>query len=300
MKGRLDKRIRGIAARVDGVLGVYVRALGTGDQIAVNADQAFPMASVFKIPILAELLCREHAGKGSLAERVALADEMKSPGSGVLKELSAGTVLTLSDLATLMIIISDNTATDILLARLTKEAVNARLRACGLERTTVAMNCRELLYELVGLGGAPESPETRRLALERLRRQEIDAAGRVYHDERANMTTPREMGVLLEHVARAARGTGSDSGPLPPEVCRGMLAIMGRQQVRNRLPLLLPPGADLAHKTGSFNRISNDAGILDTPQGPCVISVFGKNLANDLKGQMAIARVGLAVYETYV
>jgi beta-lactamase class A len=299
MKGQLEKRIRSIAARLDGVLGVYVRGPGSGDQIAVNADQPFPMASVFKVPILAELLCREHAGEGSLAERVALADEMKSPGSGVLKELSAGTVLTVRDLATLMIIVSDNTATDILLARLTKEAVNARLRACGLERTTVAMNCRELLYELVGLGGEPEGPETRRLALDRLRRQEIDAAGRVYHDERINMTTPREMGALLEHVARAAGGAGSDAGPLPPEVCRGMLAIMGRQQVRNRLPLLLPPGAELAHKTGSFNRVSNDAGILTTPHGPCVMSVFGKDLANDLKGQMAIARVGLAVYEAY-
>jgi beta-lactamase class A len=296
---QLKRRLRGIASGLNGTLGVYVHAVETGDRVALNADQLFPMASVFKIPILAELLCRVHAGRGSLEERVTLSDAMKSPGSGVLKELSAGTVLTVGDLAMLMIIVSDNTATDILLARVTKEAVNARLRACGLERTTVAMDCRELLYDLVGLSQAPDGPETRRLALERLRRQEIDVNSRVYRDEGANMTTPREMGRLLEHVVRAARGLGADPGLLPAEVCQKMLDIMGRQQVRNRLPLLLSPAVELAHKTGSFNRVSNDAGVLETPHGPCVISVFGRDLADPLKGQMAIARVGQAVHGAY-
>jgi beta-lactamase class A len=297
MKEQLKRRIRSIASALDGTLGGYVHAVETGAQVTLNADQLFPMASVFKIPILAELLCQVHAGLGSLEERVTLSDEMRSPGSGVLKELSAETALTMGDLARLMIIVSDNTATDILLARVTKEAVNARLRACGLERTTVTMDCRELLYELVGLSGAPDGAETRRLVLERLRRREIDVNSRVYRDEGVNMTTPREMGRLLEQVVHAARGNGADPGPLPAEVCRRMLAIMRRQQVRNRLPLLLPPGVELAHKTGSLSRVSNDAGILDTPHGPCVVSVFGKDLGDDLKGQMAIARVGRAVYE---
>lgn len=297
MKRDLGRRIRSIAARLDGTLGVYVHALGTGEQVSVHADQLFPMASVFKVPILAELLSRVHAGERSLEERVTLTDEMRSPGSGVLKEVSAGTALTVGDLATLMIIVSDNTATDILLARLTKEAVNARLRACGLERTTVALDCRGLLYELVGLGGAPPGPETRDLATERLRRREIDPDSRVYHGEGVNMTTPQEMGRLLEQVARAAYGVGTVQATLPAEACRRMLDIMGRQQVRNRLPLLLPPRTELAHKTGSLSRVSNDVGILTTPQGPCVISVFGKDLGDDLDGQMAIARVGLAVYE---
>lgn len=297
MKRDLGRRIRSIAARLDGTLGVYVHALGTGERVSVHADQLFPMASVFKVPILAELLSRVHAGERSLEERVTLTDEMRSPGSGVLKELSAGTAVTVGDLATLMIIVSDNTATDILLARLTKEAVNARLRACGLERTTVALDCRGLLYELVGLGGAPPGPETRDLATERLRRREIDPDSRVYHGEGVNMTTPQEIGRLLEQVARAAYGVGTVQATLPAEACRRMLDIMGRQQVRNRLPLLLPPRTELAHKTGSLSRVSNDVGILTTPQGPCVISVFGKDLGDDLDGQMAIARVGLAVYE---
>ena len=111
-------------------MGVYVRAVATGEETALNADRPFQMASVFKIPILAELLSQAHAGTRSLDDRVILTNEMKAPGSGVLKELSAGTPLTVRDLATLMIIVSDNTATDILLGLVTKEAVNARLRAC--------------------------------------------------------------------------------------------------------------------------------------------------------------------------
>jgi beta-lactamase class A len=299
MTEQLERRIRTIASALDGTLGVYVHAVEAGGRVEQNADQLFPMASVFKIPILAELLCRAHEGRVSLEERVTLADEMKSPGSGVLKELSAGTALTIGDLAMLMIIVSDNTATDILLARVTKDAVNARLRACGLERTTVAMDCRELLYNLVGLSDGSDGPETRRLAVERLRRQEIDVNSRVYRDEAVNMTTPREMGRLLEQIVRAARGPAAAPGSLPAEVCRRMLSIMARQQVRNRLPLLFPPAVDLAHKTGSLSRVSNDAGVLETPQGPCVISVFGKDLSEALEGQMAIARVGRAVYEAY-
>ena len=299
MNEQLEQRIRAIASALDGTLGVYVHAMKISDRVEVNADQLFPMASVFKIPILAELLCQAHSGRISLEERVPLNEEMKSPGSGVLKELSAGTALTVGDLATLMIIVSDNTATDMLLARVTKDAVNARLRACGLERTRVAMDCRELLYDLVGLSDRPDGPETRRLAVERLRRQEVDANSRVYLDERVNMTTPREMGRLLEQIVRTAREPAAALGSLPAEVCQRMLAIMARQQVRNRLPLLFPPAVDLAHKTGSLSRVSNDAGVLETPQGPCVISVFGKNLSDALAGQMAIARVGRAVYEAY-
>ena len=295
MNRKLRQRLRGIAARLPGTMGIYLRALSDGEEIAVNADRPFPMASVFKIPILTELMFRVHAAQDSLEDPVMLTDAMKTPGSGVLKELSAGMALTVGDLATLMIIISDNTATDILLERVTKEAVNARLRMCGLERTSVTMNCRELLYDLVGLGTAPDTPETRRLAADRLRRREVDPDSRVYKDERANMTTPREMGALLEQIVRPTLNGG---GPgLPVEVCRQILAVMRRQQVRDRLPLFLPAAAEVAHKTGSFSRVSNDAGILYAPQGQCIIAIFTKDLADDFKGRLAIGQVGRAAFE---
>ncbi len=300
MANVVHRRIRSIASRLDGTMGVYVHAIATGETVAINADQPFQMASVFKIPILAELLSQVEAGQRSLDDRVTLTDEMKSPGSGVLKELSSGTTLTLRDLATLMIIVSDNTATDALLALVTKEAVNARLRACGLERTSVSMNCRELLYNLVGMDSADDTPEARRTALERLRRREIDPECRVYRDPGLNMTTPHEMGRLLEAVvAPTLNGAGGGNGALSPAVCRGMLDIMRRQQVRDRLPLLLPPNVEIAHKTGSVTRVSNDAAVLYAPKSTCVVTVFTRDLADDLKGRMAIAQVGRTVYDAY-
>lgn len=300
MADQLRRRIGRIASRLDGTMGVYVHALATGETIAINADQPFQMASVFKIPILAELLSQVDAGRRSLDDRVALADDMKSPGSGVLKELSAGTSFTLRDLATLMIIVSDNTATDMLLGLVTKDAVNARLRACGLERTVVAMSCRELLYNLVGMDGGVDTPEARRTVLDRLRRREIDPNARVYRDPGTNMTTPHDMGHLLEAVAGPTLGgAGAADGPLSATVCRGMLDIMRRQQVRDRLPLLLPPSVEIAHKTGSLNRVSNDAAILYAPKSACVVTVFTRDLVDDLKGRMAIGEVGRAVYDAY-
>jgi beta-lactamase class A len=300
---RLQARIRRIAARLDGAMGVHVHHLARGETAELDADRPFQMASVFKVPLLAELTCQVVAGARAFDEQITLTDAMKAPGSGVLKELSSGTRLSVGDLAILMIIVSDNTATDILLDLVGADAVNARLRSCGLVRTVVAMGCRALLTDLVGLADAPDTPETRRLAGERLKRRELDYNARVYHDEGANMTTPREMGRLLEHIVRPTLdGAGPAIGgpaPLPREACRIMLGIMRRQQVRDRLPLLMPPGADLAHKTGSLTRVSNDAGVLFTPDGPCVVSVFTRDLADDFKGRLAIAEIGRAVYDAY-
>ena len=291
-------RLRRIAARLDGTMGVYVHHLTRGETAALEADRPFQMASVFKVPLLAELMSQVAAGARSLDDQITLADEMKVPGSGVLKELSAGTRFTVRDVAMLMIIVSDNTATDILLDLVGADAVNARIAACGLTRTAVTMGCRGLLRDLVGLADAPDTPETRRLAAERLRRRELDWNARVYHDERANMTTPRDMGLLIEQIVRPTLEGGRD-GPVPREACRLMLDLMRRQQVRDRLPLLLPPGVEMAHKTGSLTRVSNDAGVLYTKTGPVVVSVFTRDLADDLKGRLAIAEVGRAIYDAY-
>ena len=310
----LRSRIRRVAGRLDGTMGVYTHHLPRDERITLNADRPFQMASVFKVPLLAELAAQVAAGARSLDDQVTLTNDMKAPGSGVLKELSAGTRLSVRDLATLMIIVSDNTATDILLDLVGADAVNARLSACGLTRTIVTMGCRGLLHDITGLGNAPDTPETRRLAADRLKRRELDYNARAYHDERANMTTPREMGLLLEQIVRPVLDSGVAAGPraldggrhgaiaggaMPREACLLMLDIMRRQQVRDRLPLLLPPGVEMAHKTGSLTRVSNDAGVLFTPTGPCIVSVFTRDLADDLKGRLAIAEVGRAVHDAY-
>jgi beta-lactamase class A len=111
------------------------------------------------------------------------------------------------------------------------------------------------------------------------------------------MTTPREMGSLLDQIVRPTLNGG---GPgLPVDVCRQILAVMRRQQVRDRLPLFLPAAVEVAHKTGSLSRVSNDAGILYAPRGQCVIAIFTKDLADDFKGRLAIGQAGRAVFEAF-
>ncbi len=121
----------------EGTLGVAARNLATGTAVDLNAEEVFPSASVIKVAILVELFARAEEGRLRLAERVALREEDKVEGSGVLKELRPGLEFTLEELARLMIVVSDNTASNMLIDRVTPETVTARMRTLGLQRTVL-------------------------------------------------------------------------------------------------------------------------------------------------------------------
>jgi beta-lactamase class A len=104
-----------LADAFDGVLTVAARDEATGDMVALDADRAMPTASVIKLAVLAAVFDRAHAGGLSLGDRIAVDDQQRVGGSGVVKELSAGTRLTIRDLATLMVVVSDNMATNLLI-----------------------------------------------------------------------------------------------------------------------------------------------------------------------------------------
>lgn len=120
-----------------GVFGVAAKHLGSGETIFINEHEIFQSASVIKVPILVELFCRRDEDGISLDEKIELTQECKVDGSGVLKELQPGTKFSLFDLATLMIIQSDNTATNMIIDLLGPEPVTQRMRSLGLERTTL-------------------------------------------------------------------------------------------------------------------------------------------------------------------
>lgn len=166
LRGKLQRDLEGTAAEFDGAMGIAVKDLTSGETFFVNADTVFPQASSIKIPILLELLRQDQAGKLKLEERVELKRAMMTGGSGVLLRFGDGTsALSLRDIATLMIVLSDNTATNILIDRVGIEKVNAFLREHGLKET-------------------------------KLQRRMMDVeAGRA---SRENLSTPREMVTLLE------------------------------------------------------------------------------------------------------
>ncbi|MCL6480444.1 MAG: class A beta-lactamase-related serine hydrolase [Firmicutes bacterium] len=167
---KLQQKLERLAADFDGVLGVAVKDLRGGQTFLVNADTVFPQASSIKIPILIELYRQAQQGRIRLSERIELRRNQTTGGSGVLQRFGDGTsMLALRDLAMLMIVLSDNTATNILIDRLGMDRVNALLRDSGLAAT-------------------------------RLQRRMMDAdAGRA---SRENLSTPREMIDLLERLYR--------------------------------------------------------------------------------------------------
>ena len=133
---KLQRQLEKTVAEFDGVMGLALKDLTTGESFTVNADLVFPQASSIKIPVLLEVFRQAQAGTLKLDERVEVKRAMMAAGSGVLLHFSdGGSALSLRDLAVLMIVLSDNTATNILIDRVGMQNVNDLLAKHGLRQT---------------------------------------------------------------------------------------------------------------------------------------------------------------------
>lgn len=136
LHSKLQRELERAAAGFDGVMGIAVQDLNGSEVFTVNADMVFPQASSIKIPVLIELYRQAQNGNVKLDERVEVKKALAAGGSGVLQRFGDGTSsLALRDLAVLMIVLSDNTATNILIDRVGMEKVNGMLAHYGLGRT---------------------------------------------------------------------------------------------------------------------------------------------------------------------
>ena len=276
------------------VLGVAVRHLGTGEEASINGSEVFPTASVFKVPVIVELYGQVEAGRLNLDDRLILKDSIKVPGSGILKELSEGLEVTVRDLSRLMMILSDNTATDMLVERVGKENVNARMKRLGLKNTVVVGDCRDLLFDLVGGNNLSDEEKTLETYL-RLAKSGTDKGSWSLGTERNNITTPLEMNRLLEFIV--------DGKAASREGCDAILETMGKCQTGEyRVPKYLPAEkVRMQRKTGSLPGVRNDVGvimILATGERYC-ISCFTKGAVDVYAAEEAIARVSMAVYKHF-
>ena len=111
------------------VVGLAAKHLDSGSTINHKADEPFFTASTFKVPVLVELYRQVDMGTIDLNQRVEMTDDMRAPGGGVLKEMGTGLALTVHDLAMLMIIISDNTATDIVYNLVGRDNLNSTMQS---------------------------------------------------------------------------------------------------------------------------------------------------------------------------
>jgi beta-lactamase class A/uncharacterized membrane protein len=247
---RLDSAIERITRSVNATWGIYAKSIETGEEIAIDPDRQMDTMSVIKIPLMVEAFQQVKDGKLTLADKYTLTKEDILPGTGIMRSLDPGAVLTVKDLITLMIIVSDNTATDVLYRMVGGvEAVNRRMDALGLPKTRAPAPSR-VWFD--ALRAAPSAAEFHR------------AAKTPY-----GLSTPREIGVLLE---RMERGTLVDKAASDQ-----MLQILRGQVYRSRIPRLVS-GFRIPHKTGDFlPYIANDVGVLETQGTTVVLSVFTAN-----------------------
>jgi beta-lactamase class A len=210
------------AAALAGAAGLIVLEAGGSVLYERDADGTYPAASVIKIPILMTVYADAAAGRLSLDERVAVGEHL--PGSGVLGRVPGVADLTLRDHATLMTIVSDNTSANRIIERLGVERIAERMREWGCERTKLQ---RKLF--------------------------DFEAAKRGLD----NVATPREMAGLLLRLLRGELVDRATS-----DAVLGVLEGTCDDESKALIRRYLPAGTKVAHKTGSLEKVRNDAAVI--------------------------------------
>jgi beta-lactamase class A len=244
-EGYLHCREIAVGSETDGVLV----------ETALDPDWPVVSASVFKLPVLVEFCRQVAAGRLRATERVRVPGAGRTVGPSGLSVLQDDVELSLRDLAVLMMSVSDNCATDVLLERVGLESVNNTLRALGLVVTTLVGDCRQLLGELTeDMGGDDAAAQlgagTDPTSLAGVR--SLDPA-------RTNRTTARESTSLLAQIWQDTAG--------PPGACAEARRILGLQLFRDRLRSGFGDEVRVSGKTGTLPGIRNEAGVVEYPDG---------------------------------
>jgi beta-lactamase class A len=189
----------------------------------------------------------------------------------VLTLLSNGLKPTIKDLITLMIVLSDNEATDILLKKVGAESVTSTMRSMGLNNIRVDRTTFELIRDYVGFMDENARGKTYKeiIAMSGTRRvtpEKQAEAEREFAKVMKDVSSPRDMTSLLEKIYKGEAAS--------KESCRMMMTILGQQMFNQRLPRYLPESSRMAHKTGTIGSTTNDAGLMFVRGNPIAIVVF--------------------------
>lgn len=300
---RLAREIERLADDGGGVMGVAALHLESGRGVLLNGADRFPMASSYKVPIAVQLLTRVDAREISLDSMITLTPGDIHPGSGVLSELfdDPGVALSLRNLLELMLLISDNSATDVVLRTAGGgAAVTQRMEALGVQGVRVDRPTVALIGDWVGVRNLPANhdvPESLWRELSRaVTREQREAAAAAFDTDPRDTSTPAGMLALLEKVWRG-EAVSRESTAL-------LLDIMTRSTTGGaRIRGLLPPDVSVAHKTGTIGGTTNDVGIMTLPEdaGHVAIVTFVKSSPRPVETrERAIAQVSRAIYDYFV
>ena len=265
----LRRTLENASANYQGIVGVSVRNLATGESLSIRGGETFSSASLIKVAVLVALLDEVEKGTMRLDEPLSMLARDRVGGSGVLQHFHPGLQLTVEDAARLMIIISDNTATNLLLEKLNIRTVWTKMEALGLPHT-------------------------------KIHSKSFNRASSVAMDSSVKyglgVTTPDE---TVELFARLHAGTA-----VSQRMDSVALAILRQNDDRNKLARWLPAGARAAHKSGDVDQARNDCGILYGPDAPVAVCVMTRenrdtSYATDNPANLLIARIGAEVYRHY-
>lgn len=235
-----DQKIRARIAKTKGTVSLYAKNLDTGAEYGIRADEKVRTASTIKLPVMVECYKAVADGRAAWNTELTLRDEDKVSGSGVLFEFSNNAKIFLRDAMHLMIVVSDNTATNLILDKLSANAVNKTMDELGLPGTRSMRKVRgdgNKLKDPTGWSDAGLKEENRKYGL--------------------GSSTPREMVRLLEMLEQGK--------VVSPAASKEMLEVLKRQQLRDGIARTtgeLP----VASKTGSLDRLRSDVGIVYTPK----------------------------------
>ena len=266
----LESRLRPLIQAHEGQVAVAVQHLKNGESFADRQNEPMPTASLIKLAVMVEAYRQAEAGMIDLNTPVTVRKEDFVPGSGVLTpHFSPGTQISLRDAVRLMIVYSDNTATNLVLDAIGLKATAETMEKLGLPHTKI--------HSKVYRRDTSVFPErSRQFGL--------------------GSTTAAEMVTLLERLYAKQLVSKTASA--------AMLDHLFACDDERKLPRYLPDGTKIAHKTGSVDAVRTAAGIIETPGGPvavCVLTSKNKDQrwSDDNAGDLLIARIGRAVFEHF-
>ena len=281
---QLDQALKVIAAAHAGGLAVFAENLKTGETASLQPDLPVQTASTIKMAILLNAAEQVRAGHAKLEEKLVLTKDNQVPGSGVLAQLDTPLALTLKDVLTLMVIVSDNTATNLAIDRLGLEHINQTIVAAGLKQTW--------LYKKVYKPASGPMPAD----------QPKFGLGK---------TTAREMASIMTRFVTCQLALGKGR-PVPGDgkICGVILNMLRAQQDRDDLPRYIESldtsesGSAIANKTGALDAVRNDVALIASKAGPIVIAAFtfdnqDQRWTGDNEAQKTLGKVGKAVVERW-
>jgi beta-lactamase class A len=219
----------------------YLKDLGRGASAHRGGDVPVPSASTRKISIMMAALAAVQAGKLALDQKVTVEARYQDNDSGTFQHLTPGFAITLRDALVMMIIVSDNTCTGMVVDLVGLDVVQRYGEALGMTGTTHRFGIPPRL-------------------------------GRDHTLEQVTTTTPNDQGMLLELILRGTTDAAAATKlQVTPELCRLGLDILSWQKLKTRLPSQLPLGTKVAHKTGTGSRGFMDAGIVFKHDRPLFI-----------------------------